>query len=904
MKRENLAIQFAKFLEILKQIHINVPFTNALLQMPSYAKLLKEILSSKRKLEEVFVVMLTEICSAILQNRLPPKLGDPGSFTIPCTLGGVYFEKTLYDSRASINLMSFSIFRKLNLGEMKDICVSLQFAYQSTKKPKGIIENMLVKVDKFVFPIDFIVLEMKECPDELIILGGPFLATGKAIIDVHQGQLILRFDEERIIFDMQKILRFSGDKTPSSCFSIDMLNYLTDEFKDDQLILDSMERCLAKSGTTQNDDPIIRREAEILEKDFEDEVQPEQVQPKIELKVLPSYLKYVYLEKELFPVIISSSLTAGQEEKLIKVLKAHKGALGWTIEDIKGINPAVCMHIILMEDSYRQIVQPQRRLNPTMQEVVKKEIVKLLAAGIIYPISDSPWVSPVQVVPKKGGMAVIKNESNELIPTRTITRRRVCIDYRRLNNATRKDHFPLPFINQMLERIAGYDFYCFLDGYSGYNQMPIALEDQDKITFTCPQRTYAYRIMLFGLCNAPATFQRCMSAIFSDMTEKFLEIFMDDFTLFGKIFEDCLHHLTLVLKRCEKTNLIFNWEKSYFMVSEGIVLGHKITAKGIEVDKAKINLITRLPPPTTVKGIRSFLCHTGFYRRFIKDFSKISKPLTNLLVKDIKFDFSGDCLKAFETLKEKLSTAPIVVSPDWNQPFEVMCDASDIAVGVVLGQRKDKIFRSIYYASRTMNEAQLNYANKKKNNIIRRCVPEDEMSNILYHCHDGAIGGHYAANRITFKVLEAGFFWLTLFKDTRAYVAQCDKCQRTCNITKSDEMLLQSIQVNELEELRLIAYENARIFKDKTKIWHDNLIRQQSFQVGDQVLLYNSRLRLFPRKLKSRWTGPYNVTDVTPYGTIEIQQNNGGDKFKVNGHRLKMYFGGHFEQNSSVTLTD
>ncbi|XP_070011090.1 uncharacterized protein [Nicotiana sylvestris] len=271
MKREKLDNQFAKILEILKQIHINIPFTNALLQMPSYAKFLKEILSSKRKLEEVSVVTLTEKCSAILQNKLPQKLGDPSSFTIPCILGGVYFEKALCDSRASINLMSFSIFKKLDLGEIKHTSVSLQFADQSTKKPKGIIENVLVRVDKFVFPVDFIVLKMKEYLNEPIILGRPFLVTGRAIIDVHQGQLILRVDEERVIFDMQKILRYSRDETSSSCFSIDMISYLTDEFKDDQLIPDSMERCLIKSGTTQDDDPIIRKEAEILDKDSEEE---------------------------------------------------------------------------------------------------------------------------------------------------------------------------------------------------------------------------------------------------------------------------------------------------------------------------------------------------------------------------------------------------------------------------------------------------------------------------------------------------------------------------------------------------------------------------------------------------------------------------------------------------------
>ena len=157
--------------------------------------------------------------------------------------------------------------------------------------------------------------------------------------------------------------------------------------------------------------------------------------------------------------------------------------------------------------------------------------MKLLDAGIIYPISDSKWVSPVQVVPKKSGVTVVANQHNELVPTHVQTGWRVCIDYRRLNAMTRKDHFPLPFIDQMLERLAGHAYYCFLDGYSGYNQIPIAPEDQEKTTFTCPFGTFAYRRMPFGLCNAPATFQRCMLSIFSDMVERFLEVFMDDFCL-------------------------------------------------------------------------------------------------------------------------------------------------------------------------------------------------------------------------------------------------------------------------------------------------------------------------------------------------------------------------------------
>ena len=187
---------------------------------------------------------------------------------------------------------------------------------------------------------------------------------------------------------------------------------------------------------------------------------------------------------------------------------------------------------------------------------------------------------------------------------------------------TRKGHFPLPFIDQMFDRLAGNDYFCFLDGYSRYNQITIALKDQEKTTFTCPYSTFAFRRMPFGLCNALRTFQRCMMAIFSDMVKKFIEVFMDYFSMIGSTFDNYLHNLTLVLKRCMETNLVLNWEKCHFMVREGIVLGHCISERGIEVDRAKIEIIEKLPPPTSVKGVRSFLGHVGFYRWFIQDFSK------------------------------------------------------------------------------------------------------------------------------------------------------------------------------------------------------------------------------------------------------------------------------------------
>ena len=219
------------------------------------------------------------------------------------------------------------------------------------------------------------------------------------------------------------------------------------------------------------------------------------------------------------------------------------------------------------------------------------------------------------------GITTVHNEKGEEIPTRLTTGWRVCIDYRRLNEVTRKDHFPLPFMDQLLERSSGYPFYCFLDGYSGYFQIEIAVEDQEKTTFTCPFGTYAYRRMPFDLCNAPATFQRCMLSIFSDLVERIMEVYMDDITVYGENFEECLVNLETILHGCIEKNLVLNWEKCHFMVSQAIVLGHIISEKGIEVDKAKVDLISKLPPPTNVKTVRQFLGHAGFYRRFIQDFS-------------------------------------------------------------------------------------------------------------------------------------------------------------------------------------------------------------------------------------------------------------------------------------------
>ncbi|GJS58420.1 ribonuclease H-like domain-containing protein [Tanacetum coccineum] len=388
------------------------------------------------------------------------------------------------------------------------------------------------------------------------------LFTSRALIDVYEGELTLRVGTEAITYNLDRTARYSANYNDMTANRIDVIEIACE---DDFFHCEEVDVFLALEDDPTSPevdhsyyDPegdILILEAILNTKNGKSSIDEP---PEVELNDLPPHLEYAFFESDdKLPVIIAKDLSVKEKVALIK------------------------------------------------------EVEKLLEAGLIYPISDSPWVSLVHCVPKKGGITIIENDENELILTRLVTGWRVCIDYRKLNEATRKDHFPLPFMDQMLERLAGNEYYYFLDGFSGYFQIPIDPQDQEKTTFTCPYGTFAYRRMPFGLCNAPGTFQRCMMTIFHDMIEKTMEVFMDDFSVFGNSFENCLSHLDKMLQRCENTNLCLNLEKSHFMVKEGIVLGHKISKNGIEVDKAKIDVIAKLPYPTTVKGVRSFLGHAA-----------------------------------------------------------------------------------------------------------------------------------------------------------------------------------------------------------------------------------------------------------------------------------------------------
>ncbi|CAH9142614.1 unnamed protein product, partial [Cuscuta epithymum] len=462
--------KYNKFLDLLKQLHVNLPLMDALAEMPKYAKFFKDLLTNKRQLQELSVVDLNAECSAVVLRSIPEKLKDPGSFTIPCSIDNFNFNNALADLGASINLMPSSIVEKLGLGEMKPTRMCLQLADRSVKYPKGIVEDVLVKVDKFIFPVDFVVMDMEEDRETPLILGRPFLATARALIDVTDGSLTLRVGDDLCTFRLSDVMKHPTDSF-QGCHFLDTFESIEGYLFGEENGHVTDEACLLKKANSDVSDACESCEDALIDQasnevltEFEGEKNEQNLKNDhpLELKKLPDHLEYAFLDDEgKCPVVIAAHLSEEQREKLLGVLKTHKQAIAWKLEDINGISPTFCTHTIKIEEGFKPVVQPQRRLNPNMMEVVRAEIVKLLDAGIIYPISDSQWVSPIHVVPKKGGMTVMKNEKGELLPSRTVTGWRMVIDYRKLNEATRKDHFPLPFIDQLIERLAGHSHYCF-----------------------------------------------------------------------------------------------------------------------------------------------------------------------------------------------------------------------------------------------------------------------------------------------------------------------------------------------------------------------------------------------------------------------------------------------------------
>nr|GEX68363.1 reverse transcriptase domain-containing protein [Tanacetum cinerariifolium] len=806
-------------------------------RMPKFASTLKALIGNKEKLSGLARTPMNKHCLAVILNKLPRKLGDPGKFLIPC-------EFPRMDE--CLALADLGIVRSLN-------------------------QSVSLKMSRLKL-------------------------TGRALIDVHKGELTLRIRNESITYNLdQTVSTASGNPTPHDDPIVSTTSPTLTPFGDNDFLL--FEEADAFIGLEDDLDlpkinpfyydpegDILLLETILNSKPLPPLPNHEQYLPsfKKELKVceaktIKSFVDEPLEEKTTFTCPYGTFAYRGMPfgscnapgtlqrcmlaifhdmvEKTMEVFMDDFSVFGNSFENC----------LFRLDKMLQRCKDTNLSLNWEKSHFMVKEGIVLghkISKNKIEPIFDSPWVSPVHCVPKKGCFTVVENEENELILTRLATGWRVCIDYRKLKETTRKDHFPLPLINLMLERLAGNEFYCFLDGFSKYFKIAIDPRDQEKTTFTCPYGTFAYRGMPFGSCNAPGTLQRCMLAIFHDMVEKTMEVFMDDFSVFGNSFENCLFRLDKMLQRCKDTNLSLNWEKSHFMVKEGIVLGHKISKNKIEVDIAKVDVIANLPHP--VFGVFSitlipidprdqektkFTCPYGtfVYRRmpfglcnapgtfqrcmlaifhdmvektmevFMDDFSvpnsfetclsrldkmlqrcediklclnwekshfmvkegivlghkisrngiKVDKAKVDVITKlphpttvkdkmlqrckdtnlslnwekshfmvkegivlghkisknkievdiakvDVISKLPHPVFEVFSITLKKLTKALILIAPNWELPFELMCDASDFSIGTVLGKRHEKHFKPIQYASKTMNDVESNYTTIEK----------------------------------------------------------------------------------------------------------------------------------------------------------------------------------------------
>nr|GEY44368.1 reverse transcriptase domain-containing protein [Tanacetum cinerariifolium] len=515
-------------------------------------------------------------------------------------------------------------------------------------------------------------------------------------------------------------------------------------------------------------------------------IEDEPISPEIDDSYYDSEEGILFLKNFLMMI---HHLKDEEKTALIRVLKSHKQALAWQLSNIKGINLEFCTHKVLIEDDFKPAVQYQRRVNLKIHEVIKNEVLKLLDIGLIYPILDSPWVSPVHCVPKKDGFTVVENEENKLIPTRLVTRWRICIDYQKLNDATRKDHFPLPFMDQMLERLARNEYYRFLDGFSGYFQVPIDPQDQEKTRFTCPYGTFAYCRMPFGLCNVPGTFQRCMMAIFHDMIEKRWKSLWTTYRSLGII----LKLASAIWTRC----------------LNGAVLGQRKTKHFQPIHYASKTMTDAQAHYTTtekellaVVKMLSRDCSGEFFSfKNLISSSVIKKGAENLVV-----DHLSRLENPHQTVLDKkeinetfpLETLSMVSFHDdsstpWFAHF-ANYHAGNFVVKGMSSQQKNKFFKDVkhYFWDDPF------LFKICADQVIRWCVHGQEAIDILKACHNGPTGGHHGPNYIAKKVFDSGFYCPTIYCDAHNLVKSCDACQRQGKISQRDEMPQNAIQVCEI----------------------------------------------------------------------------------------------------------
>nr|GEX33389.1 reverse transcriptase domain-containing protein [Tanacetum cinerariifolium] len=724
--REKANNQIEKFYQIFKDMSFEISFADALILMPKVASTLKALIGNKENLSEMARTPLNEHCSAILLKKLPKNLGDPGKFLIPCDFPGMAECLTLADLGANIILMPFSVWKRLSLPDLTPTCMTLELADHSISRPFGVAEDVYVKVGSFHFSADFVVVDFDADPRVPLILRRSFLKTGRTLIDVFEGELTLRDEKEAITFNLDQTSRYSANYSDMTTKRIDVIDMAYEEnsqevlgfsdtissgnptpyydlivsatsptltpFENSDFVLEEVDAFLAiedEPTSSKFCQPYLDPEGDILllEAFLNDDPSSPPLNQRnylpewLNSKALPPHLEYAFLEgDDNLPVIITKDLSVEEKTALMTVLKSHKLAIAWKLSDIKGINPEFCTHKILMEKDFTPAVQHQRRVNLKIHDLIKQEVIKLLDAGLIYPISDSPSVSPVHCVPKKGGFTVVKNEDNELIPTLL-----------------------------MLERLAGNQYYYFLDGFSGYFQILIDPKDQEKTTFTCPYGTFAYRRMPFGLCNAPSTFH-------------------------SKTMIEAESKYTATEKEMLAVVYAFEKFRSYLILNKSIVYTDHSALKYLfakKDSKARLLRLVLLLQEFTFKVVDT----KGVENLAADHLSRLENPHQNVLdPKEINESFPLETLNLAFT-RGNQTTPRCADFANYH--------AENFIVKGMSSQQKSKFFKDVKHYLWDDPYLFKIYADQ----VIRRCVFGQEAIDILKACHSGPTGGLFPSSR-------------------------------------------------------------------------------------------------------------------------------------------------------------
>ncbi|GJS16222.1 reverse transcriptase domain-containing protein [Tanacetum coccineum] len=906
--REKANNQMLKFLQIFQRLHFDISFVDALLHMPKFASTFKSLLSNKEKLFELANTPLNENCSAVLLKQLPEKLGDPDKFLILCNFPELDECLALAYLGASINLMPLSVWKKLSLPELID------------------------------YDVD---------PQVPLIPGRPFLRTARALIDVLGEELTLRVNDEAITFKVghtsryshnyydetvhqvnvidvaceeyaQEVLGFSdsstsGNPTPSNPIIASSSPSFT-HFKGGEFILEEIEACLSSDSILPriddadsdpegdvrllkkllNDDPssplplkeLNIKELKTIKSSIDDP-------PKLELKDLPSHLEYAFLEgTDKLPVIISKELKDEEKAALLKVLKSHKRAIAWKVSDIKGIDPRFCTHKILMEDDFKPTVQHQIKVNPEIHEVIKKEVIKLLDAGLIYPIFDSPWVSPVHCVPKKGGMTVVENDDNELIPTRWIlllqefdviirdkkgAENLVADHLSRLENPHQGDlekkeiteTFPLETLRMIsFHGDSSTPWFADIANYHAGNFIVKGMSSQQKKKFFKDVKHYFWDDpYLFRIC-ADQVIRRCVHG------QEAVDILMAchngptgghhgaNYTA-KKVFDSGFYWPTIyhdahdMVKSCDSCQRQGKISQKDEMPQNAIQVCEIFDVWGIDF----------MGPFPSSRGNKYILVAVDYLSKWVE-------------AKALPTNDARVVVKFLKSLFARFGTPRAIIS-DRGTHF-----CNDQFAKVML---KYGVTHRLSTAYHPQTSGQVVVSNCGLKRILERTVGENRAS--WSDKLDDALWAFCTAFKTSirctpFKLVYGKACHLPIELEHKAYWAL-----KYCNFDLKTAGDHRKVQMNELNELRDQAYENSLIYKEKTKNIHDSKIKNRVFNIGDRLLFFNSRLNIFSGKHKTRWTRPFIVAQVFPYGTVELSQTD-RPNFKVNGHRFKHYFGG------------